>query len=135
MACSASSPRNVLETALDAELTEHLGHEHGGTPLGENMRNGTRAKTVLTQIGPVEIEVPRDRDGSFEPAIVPKRKRRLDGVDQIVLCLTARGLTTGEIAAHVDEVHGVKVLQGRASAGSPGSSPRGHPAHWIRSIR
>ena len=83
MACSASSPRNVLETALDAELTEHLGHEHGGTPLGENMRNGTRAKTVLTQIGPVEIEVPRDRDGSFEPAIVPKRKRRLDGVDQI----------------------------------------------------
>src|SRR5690606_13048130 len=101
--------KNVLETALNAELTEHLGHERGGTPIGENMRNGTRVKTVLTEIGPVEIEVPRDRDGSFEPVIVPKRKRRLDGVDQIVLSLTARGLTTGEIAAHFDEVYGAKV--------------------------
>ncbi|GAA2244761.1 hypothetical protein GCM10010401_17550 [Rarobacter faecitabidus] len=101
--------KNVLETAVDAELTEHLGHEHGGTPIAENMRNGTRVKTVLTEIGPVEIEVPRDRDGSFEPMIVPKRKRRLDGVDQIVLSLTARGLTTGEIAAHFDEVYGAKV--------------------------
>ena len=101
--------KNVLETALEAELTEHLGHERGGTPIAENMRNGTRVKTVLTEIGPVEIEVPRGRDGSFEPVIVPKRKRRLDGVDQIVLSLTARGLTTGEIAAHFDEVYGAKV--------------------------
>lgn len=101
--------KNVLETALNAELTEHLGHEHGGTPIAENMRNGTRMKTVLTEIGPVEIEVPRDRDGSFEPVIVPKRKRRLDGIDQIVVSLTARGLTTGEIAAYFDEVYGVKV--------------------------
>lgn len=97
--------KSVLETALNAELTEHLGHEHGGAPIGENMRNGTRVKTVLTEISPVEIEVPRDRDGSFEPVTVPKRKRRLDGVDQIVLSLTARGLTTGEIAAHFDEVY------------------------------
>jgi transposase-like protein len=73
------------------------------------MRNGLRTKTVLTEIGPVQIEVPRDRDGSFEPVIVPKRKRRLDGIDQIVLSLTARGLTTGEIAAHFDEVYGAKV--------------------------
>lgn len=106
--------KSVLETALEAELTEHLGHEHGGTPIAENMRNGTRTKTVLTEIGRVEIgrveiEVPRDRDGSFEPIIVPKRKRRLDGIDQIVLSLTARGLTTGEIAAHFDEVYGAKV--------------------------
>ena len=99
----------MLETALEAELTEHLGHEHGGTPIAENMRNGTRVKTVLTEIGPVEIEVPKGRDGSFEPIIVPKCKRRLDGVDQIVLSLTARGLTTGEIAAHFDEVYGAKV--------------------------
>lgn len=101
--------KNVLETALNAELTEHLGHEHGGTPIAENMRNGTRMKTVLAEIGPVEIEVPRDRDGSFESVIVPKRKRRLDGIDQIVVSLTARGLTTGEIAAYFDEVYGVKV--------------------------
>ncbi len=101
--------KNVLETALNAELTEHLGHQHGGTPAGANMRNGTRTKTVLTEIGPVEIEVPRDRDGSFEPVIVPKRKRRLDGIDQIVLSLSARGLTTGEIAAHFNEVYEAKV--------------------------
>ncbi len=68
-------------------------------------------KTVLTEIGPVEIEVPRDRVGSFVPIIVPKRKCRLGGVDQIVLSLTARGLTTGEIAAHFDEVYGAKVSQ------------------------
>lgn len=60
-------------------------------PIAENMRNGTRPKTVLTEIGPVQIEVPRDRDGSFEPVIVPKRKRRRGGVDQIVLSLSARG--------------------------------------------
>jgi transposase-like protein len=101
--------RNVLEIALEAELTGHLGHEHGQTPIAANMRNGTRSKTVLTEIGPVEIEVPRDRDGSFEPVIVPKRKRRLDGIDQIVLSLSARGLTTGEIAAHFEEVYGAKV--------------------------
>lgn len=59
--------KNVLESALEAELTEHLGHEHGQTPIGANMRNGTRTKTVLTEIGPVQIEVPRDREGSFEP--------------------------------------------------------------------
>ena len=101
--------KQVLETALEAELTEHLGHEHGAAPLGTNMRNGTRAKTVLTEIGPVEIEVPRDRDGSFTPVIVPKRKRRLDGIDQIVLSLSARGLPTGEIAAHFEEVYGARV--------------------------
>jgi putative transposase len=74
------------------------------TPSG-----GTRTKTVLTEIGPVEIEVPRYRDASFEPQIVRKRQRRLDGIDGIVLSLTARGLTTGEVAAHFAEVHGAKV--------------------------
>ncbi len=130
--------KNVLETALEAELTEHLGHERGGTPIAENMRNGTRVKTVLTEIGPVEIEVPRGRDGSFEPIIVPKRKRRLDGVDQIVLSLTARGLTTGEIAAHFDEVYGAKVSKdtiSRITEKSPGSSPSGLRVRWIRCIR
>jgi transposase-like protein len=103
--------KTVLETALEAELSEHLGydkHDPAGRNRG-NSRNGTRTKTVLTEIGPVQIEVPRDRDGSFEPAIVPKRVRRLDGIDQIVLSLSARGLTTGEIAAHFDEVYGAKV--------------------------
>ena len=76
---------------------------------GGNSRNGTRVKTVLTEIGPVQIEVPRDRDGSFEPQIVRKRQRRLDGIDEIVLSLTARGLTTGDIAAHFGEVYGATV--------------------------
>ena len=84
--------RNVLQTALQAELTEHLGHERGQTSIAPNMRNGTRSKTVLTEIGPVEIEGRRDRDGSFETVIVPKRKRRLDGIDQIVRSLSARGI-------------------------------------------
>jgi putative transposase len=64
---------------------------------------------VLTEIGPVDIDVPRDRDGTFEPVIVKKRQRRLDGVDQIVLSLTARGLTTGEVAAHFPDVYGAAV--------------------------
>lgn len=105
----AGLTKTVLETALEAELTEHLGHEHGQAPLGSNVRNGTRPKTVLTQIGPVQIEVPRDRDGSFDPVIVPKRARRLDGIDELVLSLSARGLTTGEIAAHFEEVYGAAV--------------------------
>jgi transposase-like protein len=107
--------KQVLESALEAELTEHLGHEHGETPSGSNIRNGTRSKTVLTQIGSVQIEVPRDRDGSFDPVIVPKRKRRLDGIDEIVLSLSARGLTTGEIAAHFEEVYGAGVSKDTVS--------------------
>jgi putative transposase len=103
--------KNVLETALDAEMSEHLGYEKHD-PAGRNSgnsRNGTRAKTVLTEIGPVEIEVPRDTESTFEPRIVKKRQRRLTGVDGIVLSLTARGLTTGEIAAHFHEVYGARV--------------------------
>lgn len=103
--------KTVLETALEAEMAEHVGydkHDPAGRNSG-NSRNGTRAKTVLTEVGPVEIEVPRDRDGSFDPVIVRKRQRRLDGIDQIVLSLTARGLTTGEVAAHFAEVYGATV--------------------------
>ena len=103
--------KTVLETALEAEMSEHLGydrHDRAGRDCG-NSRNGTRTKTVLTEIGPVEIEVPRDRDASFDPVIVRKRQRRLDGIDEIVLSLTARGLTTGEVAAHFAEVYGAKV--------------------------
>jgi putative transposase len=105
----SSLTRMVLETALEAEMVEHLGHEHGQSPLGSNVGNGTRVKMVLTEIGPVEIEVPCDREGSFEPAIVKKRQRRLNGIDEIVLSLTARGLTTGEVAAHLEDVYGAKV--------------------------
>ena len=103
--------KNVLETALDAEMAEHLGydkHDAAGRGSG-NSRNGTRAKTVLTEIGPVNIEVPRDTNSSFEPQIVKKRQRRLTGIDEIVLSLTAKGLTTGEVAAHFADVYGATV--------------------------
>jgi transposase-like protein len=97
---------NVLETALEAEMEEHLGYEKHQVEgrNGGNSRNGRRAKTVLTEIGPVEIQVPRDTDASFDPQIVRKRQRRLTGVDEIILSLSSKGLTTGEIAAHFDDV-------------------------------
>ncbi len=104
--------KTVLETALNQELTEHLGHDKHGPVTGEsgNIRNGSRPKTVLTEAsGQVQIEVPRDRDGSFEPQIVRKRQRRLTGVDEIVLSLYARGLTTGEISAHFEQIYGARV--------------------------
>jgi putative transposase len=104
--------KTVLETALNQEITEHLGHDKHGPPGNEtgNVRNGTRAKTVLTEgSGQVGIEVPRDRDGSFEPQIVKKRQRRLSGVDEMVLSLYAKGLTTGEISAHFAEIYGASV--------------------------
>ena len=85
--------KNVLETALEAEMSEHLGYDKHD-PVGRgsgNSRNGTRSKTVLTEIGPVEIEVPRDVDSSFEPQIVRKRQRRLTAVEQIVLSSNAKG--------------------------------------------
>ncbi len=105
--------KNVLETALNEEMTEHLGHEKNRVPEGRdstNIRNGARPKTVLTGAsGQVELEVPRDRDGTFEPVIVRKRQRRLGEVDEIVLSLYARGLTTGEISAHFEQIYGASV--------------------------
>ncbi len=100
--------KSVLETALNEEMTEHLGHEKNRAPEtreSSNVRNGSRSKTVLTEAtGQVEIDVPRDRDATFEPQIVKKRQRRLSGVDEVVLSLYAKGLTKGEISAHFAEI-------------------------------
>ena len=110
--------KTVIETALDEEVTDHLGydkHDPAGRN-GQNSRNGKRTKTVLTDNAePVEIEVPRDRDGTFDPQIVKKRQRRLGGVDTIVLSLTAKGLTTGEVFAHFAEVYGASVSKDTVS--------------------
>jgi transposase-like protein len=92
-------------------MDDHLGygkHDPVGRD-GGNSRNGRRPKTLLTEAGPVRIEVPRDRDGSFTPRIVAKRQRRLTGVDDLVISLSAKGLTHGEIAAHLAEVYGAEV--------------------------
>lgn len=115
----------VLEVSLEEEMTEHLGHGKHQTPAGatadaddtvvaaeriRNVRNGSRTKTVLTDnVGKVEIQVPRDRAGTFEPVIVPKHHRKLGSVEQVVLSLTAKGLTTGEISAHLEEIYGASV--------------------------
>jgi len=104
--------KTVIEVALQEEMTDHLGYEKHDPPGAGtgNVRNGSRGKTVLTEAsGPVEIEVPRDRQGTFEPVIVKKRQRRLEGVDQVVLSLYAKGLTTGEISAHFAEIYGASV--------------------------
>jgi hypothetical protein len=108
----------VLESSLEGEMDAHLGygkHDPAGR-TGGNSRNGRRSKTVVTEVGPIDVEVPRDRDGSFEPQIVRKRQRRLDGVDGIVLSLSAKGLTTGEISAHLAEVYGASVSKDTISA-------------------
>ncbi|KFG71719.1 IS256 family transposase [Streptomyces mutabilis] len=107
--------KRLLESALEGEITDHLGydkHDPAGRN-GGNSRNGTRSKTVLTDVGPVEIVVPRDRDGSFEPKIV---KKRLTGVDEMVISLAAKGLTTIEVQAHLAEVYGAEVSRQTISA-------------------
>ncbi|ALN14686.1 IS256 family transposase [Acidipropionibacterium acidipropionici] len=101
----------VVESALEGELTDHLGydkHERGAS-AGGNARNGTRTKTVATKGGPVGIDVPRDRAGTFEPVIVKKRQRRLGSIEDVVLSLSARGMTHGDIAAHLADVYGAQV--------------------------
>jgi putative transposase len=103
--------KSVLEVALNEELTDHLGYEHGD-PVGRgtgNSRNGTTSKTLLTDVGPVELDTPRDRNGTFEPLIVRKGQRRLDGLDKTVLSLYARGMTTRDICEHLLEIYGVEV--------------------------
>ena len=109
----------MLESALEGELTEHLGyekHERADDGAG-NARHGTRAKTVLTKAGPVQIEVPPGRTGTFEPAVARKlqRQRRLGSIEDIVLSLSARGMTPGDISAHLADVDGSDVPQATIS--------------------
>jgi transposase-like protein len=102
--------RPVLQTPLETELTEHLGHEHGGTPgSGGNVRNGRSPKTVHTEIRPVTVKVPGNQAGTFEPVLVPKHARRLTGFDEAVVSLYAKGMTTGDIANHLQDVYGDQV--------------------------
>jgi len=107
----AQITKSVLERALDVEIADHLGYDHGD-PAGHgsgNSRNGHGHKTVLTTAGPVELEVPRDRNATFAPVIVPKRKRRLGHVEDMILSLYARGMSTRDITEHLAEVYGANV--------------------------
>jgi len=110
--------KTVLEAALEEELTEHLGYDkHAVQGRGSgNSRNGSRGKKVITDAcGQVEIEVPRDRNGTFEPVAVAKHRRRITDVDRVVLSLYAKGLTTGEISAHFNDVYGASVSKDTVS--------------------
>lgn len=103
--------KRVLERALEGELTDHLGYEKHATEgrNGGNSRNGRTKKRLKTETGEVEIEVPRDREGSFEPQLVRKGQRRLPGFDEKVIALYARGMTTREIQGHLKEIYKVEV--------------------------
>ena len=103
--------RQVLQTGLEVELTDHLGYEpHDPAGRGSgNSRNGTSPTTVTTDVGEVELAVPRDRNGTFEPQTVPKHQRRLDGLTGNVISLYAKGMTTGDIQAHLFEIYGTEI--------------------------
>src|ERR1700747_862120 len=103
--------KKAFERALGAELTEHLGYEKGD-PAGRgsgNSHNGTSSKTILTEDGEIEITVPRDRAGSFEPQLIAKGQTRFDGFDDKILSLYARGMTVREIQGHLAELYGAEV--------------------------
>ena len=103
--------RQVLQTGLEVELTDHLGYEpHAVEGRGSgNSRNGSYPKTVTTDIGPVELRVPRDRNASFEPVTVPKGQRRLSGLSTNVISLYAKGMSTGDIQAHLYDIYGTEI--------------------------
>jgi putative transposase len=103
--------RAVIQRAMGAELSHHLGYEPGQAPPEgqDNRRNGKTEKTLRTGQGPLTIEVPRDREGSFEPQLIPKHQRHFDGFDDKILSMYARGMTVREIRAHLEEIYGVEV--------------------------
>lgn len=99
----------VIEAALQAEMTEHVGHPPGGMPAGTNCRNGSTPKTLATDLGPVGIRTPRDREGSFEPKIVAKRQTRMAGLDEKILSLYAGGMSVRDISSHLSEIYGTEI--------------------------
>lgn len=110
--------KRLVERALEGEMTAHLGYEKHATEgrNKKNSRNGKAVKRVKTSTSQIDVEVPRDREGSFEPQLLPKRRRRLPGFDEKVLALYARGLTTREIQGHLKEMYGVSVSPSLISA-------------------
>jgi putative transposase len=106
-----SLKKAVIERAMSAEMSDHLGYRQGESkPEGQaNQRNGTSGKTVITDDGPLRIEVPRDRDGAFEPQIIGKHERRFTGFDQKIIAMYARGMTVREIQGYLAEMYGTDV--------------------------
>ena len=107
----------IPERALQAEMSTHLGHEPGESVSNEagNKRNGTTSQTVQGELGKLEMSVPRDREGTFEPQLVKKRQTRLRGLDTRIVNLYAKGMSTREIQSHLKEMYGVDVSAGLIS--------------------
>ena len=107
----AQLTKRLVERALEVELTDHVGYEPHQEPPGGagNTRNGSTPKRLITEHGEVQIDTPRDRAGSFDPKIVRKRQRRFEGFDDKILALYARGMSTRDISAHLQEIYGVQV--------------------------
>jgi transposase-like protein len=104
--------QHLMQAALEAEMDQHLAEEAGrvggrGSRSGGNMRNGYRAKKVMTEVGTVTVQVPRDRLGTFQPRMLPRYARRTGALDELVLSLTAKGLTSGEIVSHLAQTYGM----------------------------
>jgi putative transposase len=110
-AASMAFKKALIERAMGAELGHHLGYEAGAAKpqTGGNQRNGSSAKTVITGEGPLKLELPRDRDGTFEPLLIPKHERRFTGFDERIIALYARGMTMREIRGFLLESYGVDV--------------------------
>ena len=101
----------LMQRMLGAELTEHLGYEHGevAPPVQTNRRNGVSRKTVKSKDGAFELEVPRDREGSFEPRLIGKGQTRIDGLDEKIIAMYARGMSVRDIRGHLEELYGLEV--------------------------
>ncbi len=110
-AATLALKKALIERALGGEMNHHLGYSPGAPKPPEigNQRNGKGAKTVLTEDGPIRIEVPRDRDGSFQPLLIPKHERRFTGFDDKIVAMYARGMTVREIQAFLLEQYGTEV--------------------------
>ena len=127
----------ILERALQAEMTVHLGHEKNSaiTSQSGNVRNGKSGKTIKGEFGKLPIEIPRDRDSSFEPVIIPKGQTRFAGFDDKIISLYSRGMTTREIQGHLEDIYGVDVSPTLISTVIPMPLPTrsksGRIARWM----
>ncbi|KGT46137.1 transposase [Acinetobacter sp. HR7] len=132
----------TVETALNAELTEHLGHEKNARKHGSNAHNGYSSKTILSDDGEIEITTPRDRDGTFEPQLIKKNQTRITQMDSQILSLYAKGMTTNEIVNTFKEMYDTDVsptLISKANSTAvrmPSMSRllNGKTVRWMRSI-
>lgn len=129
--------QHMINRALDAEMRAHLGHERHGKASG-NPRNGKSRKTVQSTVGDLQIETPRDREGTFEPQLLPKRQVRLAGMEEKILTLYAKGMTTRDIESALVDLYGVTIshsLIAQVTDAVLDEARGGRRARWRRSIR